>query len=595
MKLFSYTGKFKNFLGVQIKKFSWKGIYNGLFGIVHKLKELFTMKFSKSPKLTKEDLLKRAWKSKDMRAFEELVSQVDSEKLDEILKECNSLDVYNLLEAYEVNNWDAVEILLNKGVDINEEKLMLDGEGRVVSVNLLMAACQKGDLESVRYLIKKGVDINKECYNIGTPLDIALKSSNKELIVLLLENFADINKTKEKVNFRLIQESLKKFKLNIMLRTMIQEGNLEGFEECLNILKYEVILEQNNINYKLDNITENMKVEISKVENLEISNKLLERLEQFRNTKIDLNKSRADLLVDACSRKYNYGIDFLVIEKGVDVNCVTEEGVTPLVVACYNGDKNKVERLLEVGADKDKEGCVYDTRVVCEGTPLIVATKMGKNDVARLLIDKGADIDKKYGIGKTALIYAVENENKDLVKTLLNEGALVNVLPMDRNTALMTAVRKKNKSIAKDLLDNGADVNQESIYGETALRIAIDNKDMDLTELLIDNFADLDILDKERDGRKGEFVKSVLDKGHIRFSVRSGDITTLRKQLSQYIEDKSDKYVRNLKKEMRDIDNIDNTVSNRMIIMLNGELHVKRVRKINKVVGKPIEEDKVMQ
>ena len=210
-----------------------------------------------------------------------------------------------------------------------------------------------------------------------------------------------------------------------------------------------------------------------------------------------------DLLVDECAKVYAWGVDFLLKIEDVDVNMSTKEGVTPLIEACYTGNKDIVEYLIEHGANLDKEGCVYDkktSRVVCEGTPLIVATKMGNIEIVKILIDGGADINKQYGFGKTALIYAVENRRLDVVEYLVEKWARVNIVPMDKYIALAVAVKNRDKEMAEFLLNYGANINHKLSDDKTILSIAIDNKDRALTELFIDNFVNLDVLDKEREG-----------------------------------------------------------------------------------------------
>lgn len=443
-----------------------------------------------------ENLLKEAWECKNMKAVETLSKKMDITVLNE------SCD---LLEACESGNFESIDLLLAQGMDINDRKIVMDTKGKFYVINPLIIACVKNDVQLVQYLIDNGANVNEECYNMGTPLDIALRNENISLTKLLIENFAkiDIMKEQEGENKQLMQQLFNELSLDIVIRIMIQEKNVDGFRECLKLLGYEVILRQHEINIesKLKNLISNIKQEIENINDYDIQREMIYAVRCFENSNIDFNKSKIDLLVEACLNHDIYGVDFL-IEKGVDINRANEEGTTPLIAACYAGNITIVERLVELGANIDKEGCVYNKelmRVVCEGTPLIVATKMKKSDIVASLVERGADIDKRYEFGKTALIYAVENESEDIVKTLIDNGANINVVPMDKNTALMIVARNGNENIAKYLLDNNVKIEHE-LY-EKAFNIAVKNKDINLVRLFMDKFTDWDMLEKETEGK----------------------------------------------------------------------------------------------
>jgi ankyrin repeat protein len=120
-----------------------------------------------------------------------------------------------------------------------------------------------------------------------------------------------------------------------------------------------------------------------------------------------------------------------------------------LFAAAQSGDPNIVSVLLSNGANvnaRDANGL----------TPLIVASYQGSWPMINELLKKGADVNLRSNIGKTALMVATQNGHEPVVKLLIEKGANVNV-ESDRNeTALMLAVNMGYKKIANLLRQNGA-------------------------------------------------------------------------------------------------------------------------------------------
>jgi ankyrin repeat protein len=69
--------------------------------------------------------------------------------------------------------------------------------------------------------------------------------------------------------------------------------------------------------------------------------------------------------------------------------------VTPLSVACTNGNGALVELLLKAGADPN-------TAIPGGETPLMTASRTGKVEAVRALIAKGANLEAKEARGQTA-------------------------------------------------------------------------------------------------------------------------------------------------------------------------------------------------
>ena len=77
----------------------------------------------------------------------------------------------------------------------------------------------------------------------------------------------------------------------------------------------------------------------------------------------------------------------------------TQNGLTPLMVACLSGISEAVSNLLELGAfidDVDSDG----------NTALIHAVKEGHADVMKILLEQNASLDIQDNNGDTALHWA---------------------------------------------------------------------------------------------------------------------------------------------------------------------------------------------
>lgn len=95
----------------------------------------------------------------------------------------------------------------------------------------------------------------------------------------------------------------------------------------------------------------------------------------------------------------------------------TNEG--KLINAVANNQPNKIQQLLDAGADPDA--------VVNGNTALMLASKIGHVDVVKMLFDRGASVDNNTlnSERRTPLMVAINSDNADVVAYLLANGASV--------------------------------------------------------------------------------------------------------------------------------------------------------------------------
>jgi ankyrin repeat protein len=150
--------------------------------------------------------------------------------------------------------------------------------------------------------------------------------------------------------------------------------------------------------------------------------------------------------------------------------CATDQtGNTPLILATWQGDAEKVTVLLSAGADvntSNREGL----------TALMASTwgKTGRGDVtiAKALIAKGAKVNAANVYGRTALMEVAGNGNLEFVTLLLDAGADANAQTLSGGTALHEAAVNGHGEIARALLNKGARPNVSNKLGQTPLMLA---------------------------------------------------------------------------------------------------------------------------
>ena len=106
-----------------------------------------------------------------------------------------------------------------------------------------------------------------------------------------------------------------------------------------------------------------------------------------------------------------------LLRAGASVKAANRYGVTPLSLACTNGNSVLIERLLEAGADPN---------LALPGgeTPLMTAARTGTLVAVKALLSRGATVDAKDEVrGQTALMWAAAEGHADVVQALIDAGA----------------------------------------------------------------------------------------------------------------------------------------------------------------------------
>jgi uncharacterized protein len=114
-------------------------------------------------------------------------------------------------------------------------------------------------------------------------------------------------------------------------------------------------------------------------------------------------------------------------------------------------------------------------------TPLMMAVFKGQTELAIQMIDKGADVNQP---GWTPLHYAATAGNVQLIKILLDKFAYIDAESPNKTTPLMMAAHYGTPGAVKLLLEEGADVSLKNDLGLTAIDFAQQAKKQDSVDVI---------------------------------------------------------------------------------------------------------------
>jgi len=235
------------------------------------------------------------------------------------------------------------------------------------------------------------------------------------------------------------------------------------------------------------------KLFINLINNPDISNEAIQKFfpglikkylksKEFKDTKQLLN---AILLENSSENKTSLvqlSLDY------ADVNSRDYNGLSALIWAVGDNNKEIVQRLLAQGADIN-----IKSRFNVRWTALIAAVYKGHKEIAQLLLDNGANVNDQDVDDNTVLMISADKGQEEIVKRLLDKGADVNIRNIFGITALMRAMNSRNKEIVNMLLDKGSDIDAKDNYGFSVLMKAVINNNTEVIPTLLDHGVDVNM------------------------------------------------------------------------------------------------------
>ena len=182
----------------------------------------------------------------------------------------------------------------------------------------------------------------------------------------------------------------------------------------------------------------------------------------------------------------NEDLTLTLIAAQADVAAVNRYGVSPLSIACMNGNGTIVRALLEAGADPE-------TELPGGETALMTAARTGRLAPVKELLARGANVNAKEHKGQTALMWASAEGNLEVVDALLAAGAKPRTALPSGFTSLFFAVREGRTAVVIRLVEDGLDVDA-SMRGKgknrlNPLLLAVENAHYETALALVESGA----------------------------------------------------------------------------------------------------------
>lgn len=185
-----------------------------------------------------------------------------------------------------------------------------------------------------------------------------------------------------------------------------------------------------------------------------------------------------------------------LVRAGADVKAPNRYGVTPLSLACSNGNGAMVQLLLGAGADPN-------AALPGGETPLMTAARTGRMEAVQALLAGGANVNaKEESRGQTAIMWAAAEGHAEVVEALIKAGADFRARLDSGFNPMLFAARDGRTGVVKVLLNAGVDVNEPipprtagarksqgrgaPPPGATALHLAVINAHYELAAYLLE-------------------------------------------------------------------------------------------------------------
>lgn len=246
-------------------------------------------------------------------------------------------------------------------------------------VDTLWDASLNGKIETVRTLVESE-DVNEQNQAGETPLFAASSNGHVDVVNLLIEAGASVNRAKHKGT------------------TPLWIASQEGYDSIVKLL----IEKGANVNQAQHNGTTPLYI-ASQEGHVAVVDLLLRE-----NAAVDEANDKKVTPLIVASQSGHVEIIQRLIESGAFVNQNDSDGDTPLYVAAEAGEFAAASFLLQSGATIDKGNGMFET-------PLYTAVKNKHADVVRLLVEKGANVDHMARDGSTPVTIATGN-----IRALLN-------------------------------------------------------------------------------------------------------------------------------------------------------------------------------
>lgn len=286
--------------------------------------------------------------------------------------------------------------------------------------NTLLLAVAEQNLEKLADCISSGHDLHDTPLKGCTPLLLAVKLGNSEMVKLLVENGASCSADENGT-------------------TVLHHAAVNGFTEVVNALVVfgAAVIDQQNV----AGCTPLYQA---------VQHGHIECVCAFLALGADFEartRTGATPLYIASDRGY-LNLATRLLDAGSNPNIATDLQMTPLLVAAFNGHQDVVHALISRKVDIEQRG-------PCGGTALYVAAQEGRRSVAEYLLQQGAKVDARCDGDLTPSLIAAMQGHDGLVRLLLEAKAELGVRSEKGSTLAIMAARHGQTNVLQTLVEVG--------------------------------------------------------------------------------------------------------------------------------------------
>ncbi|KAF4963269.1 hypothetical protein FSARC_8707 [Fusarium sarcochroum] len=275
-----------------------------------------------------------------------------------------------------------------------------------------LRVCSSGSIPLVTRLLQQGMDVNGNSTEIESPLQVASRHLNFEVVQLLLQQGAKIRPRPFKSGGPLV--AALKTCAAPLLRPL--ECPRRGYEE------------------------------------------------DFEMMSLGLEATPLDFqAIQRCT-----DVVQLLLERGASIDNVEGDFGSPLHLACLIGSVPLVQLLIDHGSSLDETHGYFQT-------PLFAAVHGNSPEVVSLVLEKGSNVNYVHQKFGTALHWACRSRSEQLVRKLLRYGASAAVRDAKGRTVFTVALRPsgpfRDESLARIIWQSseGLPISEEDIFAATGM------------------------------------------------------------------------------------------------------------------------------
>ena len=464
----------------------------------------------------------------------------------------------------------AVMALVNKFLDINRQRFHIMSRALTFQLNFVRRAYTFSDLQLydaikcglnviAESLLQRGVDPNSGNYPIGYALHIAIEKDNMELVELLIRFKANVNLEAEeydtplalacrKGNLNIIntllnkganpnpaygshplQEACERGRKNVVQLLLDKGVSKEAREKAILISMERKSVEifdilvgcTNNNTLLITNLPSNALLKACSVGNALVVRRLIEAGTDINHRYPVSEESALYLAVEVNDEN----IVCLLLNKGADAKQIVKSGESILQFAASKGNAKIVEDLIANGANPNFSPGIEGTalgqavlgnhlsaaKVLLEhdadkhaplkeglSSAFFYALYYHKIDLVKLFIKHGIDLEREGGKYGECVVSAITGGHDEIVKLLVGNESRTKLLEGCFGHVLVGAAAVGDEELVRSCLDVGDDVNMV-MEGRSPLHIAVMHNRMTVVELLLNRGADVNLTTDEMD------------------------------------------------------------------------------------------------